>query len=63
MAACFLHLLQPGGKLNVLFQIEDDPLSRKRGYAGWCLSIKDLRPCELPPAETISRNPYNEDSI
>ena len=57
------HLLQPGGKLNVLFQIEDDPLSRKRGYAGWCLSIKDLRPCELPPAETISRNPYNEDSI
>jgi len=36
-------LLQPGAKLDVLFQIEDDPFSRKRGYAGWCLSLKDAR--------------------
>jgi single-stranded-DNA-specific exonuclease len=38
-------LLQPGVKLDVLFQVEDDPFSRKRGYAAWCLSVKDLRPC------------------
>jgi single-stranded-DNA-specific exonuclease len=38
------ELLQPGTKLNVLFQVEDDPFSRKRGYAGWCLSLKDIRP-------------------
>jgi single-stranded-DNA-specific exonuclease len=37
-------LLQPGMKLDVLLQIEDDPFSRKRGYAGWCLSLKDIRP-------------------
>jgi single-stranded-DNA-specific exonuclease len=35
--------LQPGTKLDVLFQVEDDPYSRKRGYAGWCLSLKDVR--------------------
>jgi single-stranded-DNA-specific exonuclease len=39
-----LHLLQPGAKLDILFQIEDDPYSRKRGYPGWRLSLKDLRP-------------------
>jgi len=39
-----LHLLEAGGKVDVLFQIEDDPYSRKRGYPGWCLSLKDLRP-------------------
>ena len=38
------ELLQQGTKLDVLFQIEDDPFSRKRGYAGWCLSLKDVRP-------------------
>ena len=37
------ELLQPGTKLDVLFQIDDDPFSRKRGYAGWCLSLKDVR--------------------
>jgi single-stranded-DNA-specific exonuclease len=37
------ELLQPGTKLDVLFQVEDDPMSRKRGYAPWCLSIKDIR--------------------
>jgi single-stranded-DNA-specific exonuclease len=37
------ELFEPGRKLDVLFQIEDDPLSRKRGYGSWCLSLKDLR--------------------
>jgi single-stranded-DNA-specific exonuclease len=38
------HLLDAGAKLDVLFQVEDDPFSRKRGYSGWCLSIKDVKP-------------------
>jgi len=37
------HLLAAGTKLDVLFQIEDDPFSRKRGYASWCISLKDVR--------------------
>jgi single-stranded-DNA-specific exonuclease len=37
------HLFEPGAKLDVLFQIEDDPMSRKRGYGSWCLSLKDAR--------------------
>ncbi len=40
------HLLEPGAKLDVLFQVEDDPFSRKRGYAGWCLSVKDAKPAQ-----------------
>lgn len=36
-------LFEPGNKLDVLFQIEDDPSSRKRGYGPWCVSIKDAR--------------------
>ena len=36
-------LFTPGTKLDVLFQIEDDPNSRKRGYGSWCLSLKDAR--------------------
>jgi single-stranded-DNA-specific exonuclease len=40
-------LFQPGVKIDVLSQIEDDPFSRKRGYAGWCLSLKDARPSGL----------------
>ncbi len=39
-----LDLLEAGGKLDILFQVEDDPMSRKRGYAGWCLALKDIRP-------------------
>lgn len=34
---------QTGQKIDLLFQIEDDPFSRKRGYGSWCLSIKDVR--------------------
>jgi single-stranded-DNA-specific exonuclease len=37
-------LLQPGAKLDVLFQVEDDPYSRKRGYGSWCVTLKDVRP-------------------
>jgi single-stranded-DNA-specific exonuclease len=37
-------LLAPGVKVDLLFQVEDDPFSRKRGYAAWCLSVKDIRP-------------------
>jgi single-stranded-DNA-specific exonuclease len=34
---------EPGARLDVLLQIEDDPYSRKRGYGSWCLSLKDFR--------------------
>lgn len=37
------QLLERGAKVDVLFQIEDDPLSQKRGYGSWCLSLKDVR--------------------
>ncbi len=37
------ELLQAGKKLDLLFQIEDDPIARKRGYGSWALSIKDAR--------------------
>ncbi len=36
-------LFAPGAKIDVLFQIEDDPASRKRGYGSWCISLKDAR--------------------
>lgn len=43
------ELLQRGTKLDVLFQVEDDPFSRKRGYAGWCLVLKDIKPAGTQP--------------
>jgi len=39
-----IALLEPGAKLDVLFQVEDDPFSRKRGYGSWCVTLKDVRP-------------------
>jgi len=36
-------LFRPGAKLDVLFQIEDDPTGRKRGYGSWFISLKDAR--------------------
>jgi single-stranded-DNA-specific exonuclease len=36
-------MFEAGAKLDVLFQIEDDPMSRKRGYGSWCVSLKDAR--------------------
>ncbi len=40
-----IGLFEPGTVLDVLFQVEDDPYSRKRGYGSWCLSLKDARRC------------------
>lgn len=37
------ELFAPGAKLDVLFQIEDDPFSRKRGYGSWCVVVKDVK--------------------
>lgn len=42
------ELFAPGAKLDVLFQVEDDSFSRKRGYGWWCLSVKDVRPAAVP---------------
>lgn len=36
-------LFQAGTKLDLLFEIEDDPMGRKRGYGSWCVSLKDVR--------------------
>lgn len=36
-------LLQAGARVDVLFQVEDDPVSTKRGYGNWCVSLKDIR--------------------
>lgn len=37
------EIFSPGAKLDVLFQIEDDPFSRKRGYGSWCVVVKDAK--------------------
>jgi single-stranded-DNA-specific exonuclease len=37
------EMFAPGTKLDVLFQIEDDPFSRKRGYGSWCVVVKDVK--------------------
>ncbi len=36
-------LFARGNQLDLLLQLEDDPGSRKRGYRGWTLSLKDAR--------------------
>jgi single-stranded-DNA-specific exonuclease len=38
-----VHLLQPGAKIDVLFQVEDDPSGEKRGYGSWCVTLKDVK--------------------
>ena len=37
------ELFERGNKLDLLLHIDDDPASRKRGYRGWSLSLKDAR--------------------
>lgn len=37
------EMLQPGTEVDILFHIEDDPVSAKRGYGSWCVSLKDIR--------------------
>lgn len=38
------ELFEVGARLDLLFQMEQDAISRKRGYGSWCVSIKDVRP-------------------
>lgn len=40
-------LFEPGARLDVLFQIEDDAYSRRRGEGSWYMSVKDVRPCTI----------------
>ena len=37
------ELFEPGRKLDLLVQLEDDAYSRKRGYSPWCVTLKDAR--------------------
>jgi len=37
------ELFEPGTKLDLLVQIEDDAYSRKRGYAPWTVVVKDAK--------------------
>jgi len=37
------ELFAAGAKVDALFQIEDDPFSRKRGYGSWCVTVKDAK--------------------
>lgn len=39
-------IFEPRTKLDVLFQIEDDPTGNRRGYGSWCVSVKDARPAQ-----------------
>jgi single-stranded-DNA-specific exonuclease len=41
-ASC-ASLFTAGNRLDILFTVDDDPLSRARGYDGWALSLKDVR--------------------
>ena len=36
--------LSPGAVVDAAIAIQNDEYSRKRGYPGWCLTMKDLRP-------------------
>jgi single-stranded-DNA-specific exonuclease len=38
------ELFEPGAKLDLLVQVEEDAYSRKRGYSPWNISLKDARP-------------------
>jgi len=38
-----MNLLKPGANLDVLFQIEEDSFSRRRGHQRWCVTLRDLR--------------------
>ncbi len=38
-----VHLLEEDTNLDLLFTLEDDPGSRKRGYGSWCATLKDIR--------------------
>lgn len=38
------EFFEPGAKLDLLVQLEEDAYSRKRGFAPWCVVLKDVRP-------------------
>ena len=44
LAASFPEL-QAGSRVDLAFQIEDDPYSASRGYAPWQAILRDLKPC------------------
>ncbi len=39
--------LAPGIAVDAAISIQNDDYSRKRGYPGWCLTMKDLRPAAV----------------
>jgi single-stranded-DNA-specific exonuclease len=36
--------LTPGTRVDIAFNIEEDPYSASRGYPGWCAILRDFRP-------------------
>jgi single-stranded-DNA-specific exonuclease len=40
------EIFQPGAKLDLLVQVDEDAYSRKRGYSPWCVVLKDVRMAE-----------------
>lgn len=38
-----MNIVKPGAHLDVLFQIEEDSFSRRRGQQSWCVTVRDLR--------------------
>jgi hypothetical protein len=36
--------LSRGAKIDVLFTLNDEPGSKARGYDGWSVCLKDVRP-------------------
>ena len=38
--------LQPGARVDVAFQLEEDAYSASRGGAGWAATLRDVRPAE-----------------
>lgn len=37
------EMFAQGAKFDVLFQVEDDAFSRKRGFGSWCVVVKDVK--------------------
>ena len=38
--------LQPGRRVDVALTVDADSYSLKRGYAGWGVTVRDVRPAE-----------------
>jgi single-stranded-DNA-specific exonuclease len=37
---------EPGARVDAAFSIESDDYAAARGYPGWCMVLKDVRPAE-----------------